>query len=53
MEEIIPDGVSWFAACVRGVEVLSVVYGAKFDYGYEPNAGALGGFWELAFTVGA
>jgi hypothetical protein len=29
---------------VRGLEVLSVVCGAKSDYGYEPNAGALGGF---------
>jgi hypothetical protein len=42
--EDIPDGVSWFGACVGGVEVLSVVCGAKSDYGYEPNAGALGGF---------
>jgi hypothetical protein len=29
---------------IGGVEILSVVCGAKFDYGYEPNAGALGGF---------
>jgi hypothetical protein len=41
MEEVIPDGVWWFGAWVRGVEVLSVICGAKFDCGYEPNAGAL------------
>jgi hypothetical protein len=38
---------------IEGVQILSVVCRAKSDYGYEPNPGALGGFWELAFTVGA